>query len=125
MKIPCPRLIEVALPVRETSAQSVRDKNIHHAHISYLHIWWAPRPLLGSRAVVFPWPPDPYDLRSPSKFRPVVKQKLKTHVPEAFKFYQPSSLGGESDREAFRKQDSNLPSPMEYLRITLAIAIRI
>jgi len=48
----------------------------------------------------------------------VVKQKLKTHVPEAFKLYQPSSLGGESDREAFRKQDSNLPSPMEYLRIT-------
>ena len=36
----CPRLIEVALPVREISAESVRDKNIHHAHISHLHIWW-------------------------------------------------------------------------------------
>ena len=36
----CPRLIEVALPIREISAESVRDKNIHHAHISHLHIWW-------------------------------------------------------------------------------------
>ncbi len=35
-----PRLIEVALPIREISAESVRDKNIHHAHISHLHIWW-------------------------------------------------------------------------------------
>ena len=114
MKIPCPRLIEVALPVRETSAQSVRDKNIHHAHISYLHIWWAPRPLLGSRAVVLPWPvPDPYDLRRPSKFRPVVKQKLKTHVPEAFKLYQPSSLGGGSDHEGLGTEDLNLPSSGE------------
>jgi len=50
----CPRLIEVALPIREISAESVRDKNIHHAHISHLHIWWARRPLAASRAVVNP-----------------------------------------------------------------------
>lgn len=31
----CPRLIEVALPIREISAESVRDKNVHHAHISH------------------------------------------------------------------------------------------
>jgi len=33
----CPRLIEVALPIREISAESVRDKSLRHGHISTLH----------------------------------------------------------------------------------------
>ena len=79
----CPRLIEVALPVREISAESVRDKNIHHAHISHLHIWWARRPLPVSRAVVFAsLVPDPDDLRCPADFRAAVEWHLKSHVSE-------------------------------------------
>lgn len=31
------KLIEVALPIKEISAESVRDKTIHHGHISTLH----------------------------------------------------------------------------------------
>lgn len=46
-------LIEVAMPVREVSAESVRDKSIRHGHISTLHLWWARRPLPVCRAVVF------------------------------------------------------------------------
>lgn len=34
----CPRLIEVALPIREISAESVRDKSLRHGHISTLHL---------------------------------------------------------------------------------------
>jgi hypothetical protein len=34
----CPRLIEVVLPIREILAESVRDKNILHAHICHLYI---------------------------------------------------------------------------------------
>lgn len=84
----CPRLIEVALPVREISAESVRDKNIHHAHISHLHIWWARRPLAVSRAVVFAsLIPDPDDPRCPADFRSAVKRYLHTHVPEQLKHY--------------------------------------
>ena len=49
----CPRLIEVALPIREISAESVRDKSLRHGHISTLHLWWARRPLAASRAIVF------------------------------------------------------------------------
>ncbi len=30
----CPRLSKVALPIREISAESVRDKNIRHGHTS-------------------------------------------------------------------------------------------
>ena len=84
----CPRLIEVGLPVREISAESVRDKNIHHAHISHLHIWWARRPLAASRAVVFAsLIPDPDDPRCPADFRSAVIRNLDTHVPEQLKHY--------------------------------------
>ncbi len=78
----CPRLIEVALPIREISAESVRDKNIDHGHISRLHIWWARRPLAASRAVVFAsLVPDPDDPRCAAAFREAVERYLQTNVP--------------------------------------------
>ena len=84
-----PRLIEVALPIREISAESVREKNIHHAHISHLHIWWARRPLAVSRAVVFAsLVPDPDDPQCPVDFRAAVERYLKTHVPGSLKYYR-------------------------------------
>ena len=42
-----PRLIERAFPLKQTSLDSVHEKNVRHGHISTLHIWPA-------RA---PWPP--------------------------------------------------------------------
>ncbi len=50
MSGPTRRFIEESFPVREVSAESVREKNIRHGHISTLHIWWARRPLASSRA---------------------------------------------------------------------------
>ena len=47
------KLIEVAMPIKEISAESVRDKSIRHGHISTLHLWWARRPLPVCRAVIF------------------------------------------------------------------------
>jgi len=47
------KLIEVDFPLREVSKESIREKNIHHRHISTLHIWWARRPLAASRATAF------------------------------------------------------------------------
>jgi len=44
------RFIEESFPVKEVSIESAREKNIHHGHISTLHIWWARRPLASSRA---------------------------------------------------------------------------
>jgi adenine-specific DNA methylase/REP element-mobilizing transposase RayT len=84
----CPRLIEVALPIREISAESVRDKSLRHGHISTLHLWWARRPLAASRAVVFAsLVPDPDDPRCPAYFRAAVERHLKTHVPAELKHY--------------------------------------
>src|ERR1700680_2529777 len=46
------RLIEVAFPLRQTSLDSVHEKNVRHGHISTLHIWPARRPLAASRAAL-------------------------------------------------------------------------
>ncbi len=72
------RLIEVALPLKEVSEQSAREKSIRHGHISTLHIWWARRPLAACRAVVFAsLIPDPDDSNCPETFRALVMALLK------------------------------------------------
>ena len=68
------KLIEVALPIKEISAESVRDKSIRHGHISTLHLWWARRPLPVCRAIVFAsLVPDPLDELCPQAFRDAVE----------------------------------------------------
>jgi len=64
------KLIEVAMPVKEISAESVRDKSIRHGHISTLHLWWARRPLPVCRAIIFAsLVPDPLDENCPQQFK--------------------------------------------------------
>jgi len=71
------RLIEVALPLKEVSEQSAREKSIRHGHISTLHIWWARRPLAACRAAVFAsLIPDPDDPECPESFRKLVNDVL-------------------------------------------------
>lgn len=68
------KLIEVAMPIKEISAESVRDKSIRHGHISTLHLWWARRPLPVCRAVVFAsLVPDPLDENCPQAFKDAVE----------------------------------------------------
>jgi adenine-specific DNA methylase len=70
----CKKLIEVAMPIKEISAESVRDKSIRHGHISTLHLWWARRPLPVCRAVVFAsLVPDPLDENCPQAFKDAVE----------------------------------------------------
>ena len=87
MKDVCARLIEVALPIREISAESVRDKSLRHGHISTLHLWWARRPLPAARGIVFAsLVPDPDDPRCPMAFKKLVAKYLKDAVPKALQF---------------------------------------
>ena len=72
------KLIEVALPIKEISAESVRDKSIRHGHISTLHLWWARRPLPVCRAVIFAsLVPDPLDANCPKAFCDAVQDMIK------------------------------------------------
>lgn len=82
------KLIEVALPIKEISAESVRDKSIRHGHISTLHLWWARRPLPCCRAVVFASVvPDPLDEKCPKAFCDAIDDLLCSG--QAKNFYKP------------------------------------
>lgn len=71
------KLIEVAMPIKEISAESVRDKSIRHGHISTLHLWWARRPLPVCRAVIFAsLVPDPLDELCPQAFKDAIQELL-------------------------------------------------
>jgi putative DNA methylase len=47
------RLIEDYLPIEEIGLESGREKSTRKGHISTLHLWWARRPLVASRAAVY------------------------------------------------------------------------
>ena len=47
------KLIEVALPLEKINAESEREKSIRHGHPAALHLWWARRPLVAARAVIW------------------------------------------------------------------------
>lgn len=88
LHLQCPRLIEVALPIREISMESVRDKRTDQGNISSLHTWWARRPLAASRAVVFAsLLPDPDHPACPAPFRDTVERLLSSAVPSLLQFY--------------------------------------
>ena len=56
------RLIEAAFPLKQTSLDSMHEKNVRHGHISTLHIWPARRPLAAARAaLIATLLPDPGD----------------------------------------------------------------
>ena len=85
------RLIEVALPIKEISSESVRDKTIHHGHISTLHPWWARRPLPTCRAITFAsLVPDPLDENCPQAFRDAVQNILNPSEDKKIQYqYKP------------------------------------
>jgi adenine-specific DNA methylase len=84
------KLIEVAMPIKEISAESVRDKSIRHGHISTLHLWWARRPLPACRAIIFgSLVPDPQDENCPQAFRDAVNYLLNKKDWKVAQYYKP------------------------------------
>jgi len=99
----CPRLIEVALPIREISAESVRQKSPQRGHISTLHLWWARRPQAAARALAFASVvPDPDDPACPGEFRAAVQRLLRTNIPAILKQHR-------RGRSAVRDEDPYRP----------------
>lgn len=71
------KLIEVAMPIKEISAESVRDNRLAGGNIRTVHLWWARRPLPTCRAVVFAsLVPDPLDEYCPQAFKDAVADIL-------------------------------------------------
>ena len=126
------RLIEVALPLKEVSEQSAREKYIRHGHISTLHIWWARRPLAACRAVVFAsLIPDPDDPECPEHFRQLVRVELGDNQ------FKPKDSNGstiqdnprnrclEFIKHLVRWENSNEPTYIEPARKLIAEAHKI
>src|SRR5262245_6795148 len=123
------RLIEVALPLKEVSEQSAREKSIRHGHISTLHIWWARRPLAACRAAVFAsLIPDPDDPECPESFRSLIRDVLSENQ------YRPKNGDGspvedtprnrclEYIKHLVRWENSNNPHYIEPARKLIAAA---
>src|SRR5437588_6314513 len=92
-----PRLIEVAFPLKQTSLDSVHEKNVRHGRISTLHIWPARRPLAACRAaLIATLLPDPGNEAE----RRLILDKLAGHIHERVK---PKKLPGG------RIEDQNVP----------------
>jgi putative DNA methylase len=84
------KLIEVAMPIKEISAECERDSRVQHGHISSMHQWWARRPLPVCRAVVFAsLVPDPLDKNCPQQFKDAIELLLgsNNNVGDPFKPY--------------------------------------
>src|SRR5213594_1974987 len=76
------RLIEVDFPLKQTSLDSVHEKNVRHGHISTLHIWPARRPLAASRAaLITTLLPDPGN----DEERKIMLEKLAGRIVEHVK----------------------------------------
>jgi adenine-specific DNA methylase len=76
------RLIEVDFPLKQTSLDSVHEKNVRHGHISTLHIWPARRPLAASRAaLIATLLPDPGN----DEERTIIMEKLAGRIVEHVK----------------------------------------
>lgn len=52
--VPRRKLIEVALPLEKINAESAHEKSVpRRGHSATMHLWWARRPLVACRAVLF------------------------------------------------------------------------
>lgn len=88
------RLIEAAFPIKQTSIDSVHEKNVRHGHISTLHIWPARRPLAAARsALIATLLPDP---GTESERRKLVKKiggEVKTETTKSGKVKEATEGG--------------------------------
>jgi adenine-specific DNA methylase len=87
----------VALPLRELSEFSSKEKYVQTGNIATIHIWWARRPLAACRAVVFAsLIPDPSDPECPSTYRNLIMTVLNNGK------FKPTNADGSSVEDSPR-----------------------
>jgi adenine-specific DNA methylase len=88
--------LESDFPIKEVSAESVREKNIRHGHISTLHTWWARRPLAASRATIYagliPAPKNEEERLKKSQFIAVFTPEYKKWLDDPINKKQPENI---------------------------------
>jgi adenine-specific DNA methylase len=95
------RLIEDYIPIKKISEEAIREKAIRQGHISTLHLWWARRPLVASRAAVF-------GALAPEGRTPEEKSRLNELMIRLCK-YEVEKRALEESRELLREAYSDSP----------------
>jgi putative DNA methylase len=88
--------LESDFPIKEVSAESVREKNIRHGHISTLHIWWTRKPLSSSRATIYagliPAPKNEEERLKKSQFIAAFTPEYKKWLDDPINKKQPKNI---------------------------------
>ena len=87
--------IETDFPIKAVSAEGAKEKNVRHGHISTLHIWWARRPLVVSRATIYasliPAPKNKEERIAKEQFIAIFSDEYKKRLGSG-KGKQPSNI---------------------------------
>jgi len=110
------RLIEVAFPLKQTSLDSVHEKNVRHGHISTLHIWPARRPLAACRAaLIATLLPDPGD---PDERREILKRLAGTvgqsYTVSGNRAWATAALPRVASRHFWDRFEARCPRPSSF-----------
>ena len=100
------KLIEVALPLEAINTASAREKSIRHGHPSNLHRWWARRPFVSARAVIFAQMVD-----DPSEYVDVLRADAKLHRKADAALKDRMKLWGEARTLAEKANGTGLQVP--------------
>ena len=113
------KLIEVALPLDAISRASVREKSIRQGLPSGLHMWWARRPLVAARAVL--WAslvddPSAYPERFPTEADRALERRRLFGILERFVVWENSNnpmMLAEARAEVDKSCDGEPPSILD------------
>lgn len=113
------KLIEVALPLETINRESAREKSIRHGHPSTLHLWWARRPLVAARAILFAQlvdDPSSHPDRFPTEEAQHVERERLHGIIERLVVWENArdeSLLAEAHEEILRSTGGNPPPIMD------------
>lgn len=116
---PKTKLIEVALPLDVISRESSAEKSIRLGHPSNLHLWWARRPLVAARAVLWSQlvdDPSAHPDKFPTKeLQEKERQRLFSVLKRlvTWKNSNDSVILAEARAEIAESCDGNLPSILD------------
>ena len=95
------KLIEVALPLDAINKASAREKAIRHGHPSNLHRWWARRPFVSARAVIFAqMVDDPSAYVNVLAADPKLRRKAESALKARLKLWEEARTLAEKDKGA-------------------------
>ena len=99
-------LIEDFIPIEAVGSESAREKSLWRGHVSTIHLWWAPRPVVACRAAVY-GSLVPADLFKPENRPTKARQPCQGERSEVFLNV---SVNSPETKTRFRTREEAYPS---------------